>query len=119
MRHKHGNRILGRTADKRRHLFQSLTSSLLLHGSITTTEAKAKELRRFFEPMVTKAKRGEMLPIRRALLADLLHKTDLPRLYAVAKVNQTRPGGYLRLTKLPTKRMDDARMVRIDIMNVA
>ena len=93
-----------------------MTSSLLTHGSIVTTEAKAKELRGFFEPLVTKAKKEITLARRRELLAELMHKTDLPALLEVAQRNATRPGGYLRLTKLPTKRMDDATMVRIDIL---
>src|SRR3990167_4142444 len=111
MKHLHSNRILGRTSSNRTALLKGLVSSLLRHGSITTTEAKGKELRRCFEPLVTQAKQELTLHRRRVLLQELLHAQDLPALLAVAKGNATRPGGYLRLTKLPSLRHDAAPMV--------
>lgn len=95
---------------------QNLTSALLLHGSIMTSEAKAKQLRRFFEPLITRA-RGELtLNNRRRLQQTLIHGTDMSRLLDVAKEYQNRPGGYLRLTKVPVMRGDGARMVRIEFV---
>jgi len=94
----------------------NLTSSLLEHKSLVTTEPKAKEFRRHFEPLVTHAKSELTLANRRYLLARLLHKKDLPLLLDVAKEHAKRPGGYLRITKLPITRADAARMARIDIV---
>jgi large subunit ribosomal protein L17 len=116
MRKKISNRILGRSADERLHLMRLLTSSLLEHGAITTTEAKAKELRGHFEPLVTRAKQELTLANRRLLIAKLEHKADLPTLLEVAKRNEKRPGGYLRITKLPVKRSDAAHMAHIEIL---
>ena len=116
MRKKVNNRILGRSADERLHLMRLLTSSLLEHGAITTSEAKAKELRRHFEPLVTRAKQELTLANRRLLLAELAHKTELQSLLEVAKKNEKRPGGYLRITKLPVTRSDAAHMAHIEIL---
>ena len=117
MKHRHGNRILSRVAVDRQQLLQNLTSGLLTHGSIVTSEAKGKELRKFLEPLITKAKREVSLSIRRQLLAELLHKSDVTHLISVAQANAKRPGGYLRLTKLPQTRGDAARQVRVDIID--
>ena len=95
---------------------QNLTSSLLEHGSLVTTEAKAKEFRRHFEPLITKAREELTLTNRRRLIASLMHKTDLNALVDVAKKQAKRAGGYLRITKLPITRTDAARMARIDIV---
>ncbi len=116
MRKKKSNRILGRTSNQRLHLMRNLTSSLLEHGSIVTSEAKAKELRRHFEPLVTKAKSELTLANRRRLLSEVSGKEELVRLLDVAKSNQKRPGGYLRITKLPVDRTDAAKMARVDIV---
>ncbi len=116
MRKKVNNRILGRSADERLHLMRLLTSSLLEHGAITTSEAKAKELRRHFEPLVTRAKQELTLANRRLLISELAHKKELPLLVEVAKKNEKRPGGYLRITKLPVTRSDAAHMAHIEIL---
>ncbi len=116
MRKKKNNRILGRNSQQRSHLMKNLVSSLLEHGSIVTTEAKAKELRRYFEPLVTKAKGELTLANRRRLVSSLMMETDLPVLLAVAKKHAKREGGYLRVTKLPINRTDAASMARVDIV---
>ena len=116
MRKKVSNRILGRSADERLHLMRLLTSSLLEHGAINTSEAKAKELRRHFEPLVTRAKAELTLTNRRMLIAKLADKAELPQLLAVAKKNKKRPGGYLRITKLPVIRSDAAHMAHVEIL---
>lgn len=117
MRHKHSNRILGRTSTHRKQLMQNLTSSLLEHGSIVTTEAKAKELRKHIEPLITKAKRDLTLANRRLLLSLLLHDKDLQPLVDIAQANKERTGGYLRLTRLPNTRADAAQEMRVDIIS--
>lgn len=116
MRHKHSNRILGRNSQDRKQLMQNLTSSLLEHGSLVTTEAKAKELRKHVEPLITRAKQDLTLANRRLLLSRLLHEKDLAPLVEVAKVHKDRNGGYLRLTHLPVTRADAAPQMRVDIL---
>jgi len=116
MKHKHSNRILSRVAAHRGQLLQNLCSSLLEHGTIVTTEAKAKELRRVIEPLITEAKKEMTIGRRRLLLARLLHATDLPRLLAVAQANQNRHGGYLRLTRIPSNRHDGGSLMRVDFV---
>lgn len=118
MKHRRQKRSLGREKSNRRQLLQSLTSSLLLHGSIVTTEAKAKELRGFIEPLITKARLEMTLANRRRLMASLMHAADFTRLVEAAEANKKRPGGYLRLTHLPTTREDDASMMRVDLLGV-
>lgn len=93
-----------------------MTSSLLEHGSIVTTRARALELRRHFEPLVTLAKSELTLHRRRQLLAQLRGKRDLERLLTVAQQFQQRPGGYLRVTKLLTSRHDQAEMAQIALV---
>lgn len=117
MKHRHGNRILSRTADQRRHLLQNLSTSLLQHKSIVTAEAKGKELKKWFEPLLTEARKEMTLARRRRLLGLLLHAADLPRLRVVAEATKQRPGGYLRLTKLPITRGDGAREVRVEFVD--
>ena len=119
MKHRHGNRILSRTAEQRKHLLQNLASALFTHGSIVTSEAKAKELRRFVEPLITDAKKELTVHRRRELLRKLGSPSDLTGLQKAAQQNSTRPGGYLRLTKLPVRRSDSAHEVRIDILGGA
>lgn len=116
MRKKNSKRILGRTANHRRALMRNLTDSLLQHGSIVTTEAKGKELRGHFEPLVTAAKQDITLARRRELLAQVHNPSAVDRLLEVAKMHASRPGGYLRITKLPRRAGDGASTVRVDIL---
>lgn len=117
MKHRHGNRILSRVASDRKQLLQNLASGLLEHGTLVTSEAKGKELRRFLEPLITRAKRETSLHIRRQLLAQLLHKRDVTRILGVGRAVAKRAGGYLRLSKLPPSRGDGASQVRVDIID--
>lgn len=116
MRHRHGHRILGRTAPHRNSLVRNLTSDLLKHGSLITTQARAQEVRRHIERLITRAKGELTLHRRRQLLAVLASQQDLDTLREIAAQHQSRPGGYTRLTKLPTKRHDAATMVRLDFV---
>ncbi len=119
MKKRHSKRILGRKIGPRKALMKSLISALLLHGSIVTTEAKAKEIRVYCEPLITKAKKGEELANRRALLSATGKKADVERLFVVGKANSKRNGGYLRLTRLPHRRGDNSVMMRVDIIDQA
>lgn len=116
MKHKKKNRILGRERSQRLSLLRGLTHDLLLYGSLTTTKPKALELRRYFEPLVTTARRGLTRHTRRHLQKFLRAAEDMGRLEKVAKTHQNRPGGYVRITRLPIKREDNAPMARIDIL---
>jgi large subunit ribosomal protein L17 len=116
MKHRTKGRILNRERSARLSLLRGLTSDLLKHGSIITTEPKAKELRRYFEPLVTKARAGLTRQSMRTLSKHLRAPEDMGRLTAVAALHAKRPGGYVRITKLPIKRQDDASMARIDII---
>lgn len=115
MKHKRTGRTLGRQAAVREQLFRNLTASLLTHGSVVTTQAKARELRGYFEPLVSQA-RGDMTLARRRRLLRKIKKAELGELIKVAKAQAKRPGGYLRLTRLPKTRSDGATMTRIDIL---
>lgn len=115
MRKRNSKRILSRTAPERQQLFRNLTDALLEHGSIVTSEARGKELRGFFEPLLTDAK-GELTLARRRRLLATVSATGLSRLVDRAKQHSTRPGGYLRLTRLPRQRGDFAKTVRIDFV---
>ena len=117
MRNKHNNRILGRNATERGYLLKGLTSALLEHGAITTTEAKAKELRKHVEPLITRAKQELTLANRRLLLGQLQGQDDLESLVKVGKANAKRPGGYVRLTRLPSERHDNAPVTRVEIID--
>lgn len=117
MKHRHGNRILGRVAVDRRALLTNLSAALLTHGSIVTSEAKAKELRKFLEPLITKARQEKTLHQRRQFLATFPTKVTVERLYRVAEAAEKRPGGYLRLTRLPLMRQDGGAQMRVDILD--
>ncbi len=120
MRHHKNFRSLGRPRNQRKALLRSLAYSLIKHGRITTTVAKAKELRPFVEKLVTKAKSEKISPVarKRHLLAlvggserttDLLEKEIAPRY-------KDRAGGYTRILKLPRRPGDAAEMAIIEFV---
>ena len=116
MRHRKANRQLRRTSEQRLALLRSLASSLIEHGAIETTEAKAKELRPFVEKLITKAKTGTLHARRLAVrhvqkreIADKLFQEVGPKL---AK----RPGGYTRILKIGHRAGDGAEMARIELV---
>lgn len=115
MKHKRTGRTLGRTAAGREQLLRNLTASLLQKGSLVTTSAKAKELRVYFERLISDA-RGEVTLAKRRRLLRKIKKGDLAQLLEVAKAQSKRPGGYLRLTRLPKTRSDGAEESRVDIL---
>lgn len=102
MRHHNANRIFGRDKDERRALMRGLAQSLILHEKITTTEAKAKELRPFAEKLVTAAKLGT-LAARKRILSNLGQPdaTVVAKLVdVIAPKYQDRQGGYTRVVKM-------------------
>lgn len=117
MRHKNKIKPLGRERACRRAMYKNLCSSLINEGSLITTETKGKELRRYFEPLVTSAKGEQTLTKRRRLISKLAHKQDVEELFAIAKKHEKRPGGYLRLIKMPASKGDNAPMVKVEIVS--
>ncbi|HSE34522.1 MAG TPA: 50S ribosomal protein L17 [Candidatus Paceibacterota bacterium] len=101
MRHHNSNRKFGRTTNQRHALLRELAKALLTHGRITTTEARAKEIRPAVEKMVTRA--IDATPAdKRVLAARLGNSTRLAKKLVdeIAPKYKTRKGGYTRITKL-------------------
>lgn len=115
-RHAYQGRKLQRDRDQRRALLRSLVTSLVMHESITTTEAKAKEAAPFFEKLVTKAKKGD-LHNQRQLYAVLLTEVAVKKLVTeLAPLYKSRQGGYTRVTKLNNRRGDNAPMAELSLV---
>ncbi|MBX9906445.1 50S ribosomal protein L17 [Patescibacteria group bacterium] len=102
MRHHNANRIFGRDKDERRALMRGLAKSLILHEKITTTEAKAKELRPFAEKLVTAAKLDTLAARRRVLSTLGQPEADVvQKLFSIiAPKYKERQGGYTRVVKM-------------------
>ena len=116
---RHGDKInnLGRTAAHRRAMLANMSNSLIQHKRITTTLAKAKALRRYFEPLVTKAK-DNSTHSRRIVFSYLQSKEAIQELFGtVATKIGERPGGYVRIIKLGFRRGDGADMALIELVD--
>jgi large subunit ribosomal protein L17 len=114
MRHRRNTTKLKRTAAHRRSLLANLACSLIEHGRIRTTLAKAKALRPVAEKMITLGKRGD-LHARRQAVAFLRQKDIAKKLFEeVAPLSKDRPGGYCRITKLGARMTDSAPMAVIE-----
>ena len=112
MRHRVGHRKLQRTSAHRTALFRNMAAALIKHEQITTTAAKAKELRPYVEKLVTLAKKGG-LSNRRLAHARLLDDTQLVKLFdVIAPRYAERDGGYCRIIKAGI-RMSDAAPISI------
>ena len=120
MRHRVSGKHLGRTPSHRRALRRNMAASLFQHGAIRTTEAKAKELRRFAEKLITIARQGTLHARRQviALLQDRAmtnaegefeDQTVIQKLFdEIASRYEDRPGGYTRIIRLSDRRIGDA-----------
>jgi len=104
-----------RKRDQRRALLRNLSVELFSHGRIKTTEAKAKELRRFAEKFITTAKKGD-LASRRRLLKFLPKKTVQKLFQEIAPRYAERKGGYTRIIKLEPRRSDSSKMALIELI---
>jgi large subunit ribosomal protein L17 len=116
---RHGDKVnnLGRTASHRRALLANLAISLIEHKRITTTLAKAKALRRYVEPLVTKAK-DNSTHSRRVVFSYLQNKYAVTELFStVAEKVGDRPGGYVRIIKLGFRRGDGAETAMIEFVD--
>jgi large subunit ribosomal protein L17 len=117
---RHGKKInhLGRTTAHRHAMLSNMATSLILHKRVTTTVAKAKALRQYVEPLLTKAK-DDTTHSRRTVFATLQNKESMKELFGVVaeKIGQ-RPGGYTRILKLSATRAgDNADMCIIELVD--
>lgn len=121
MRHQKRGRKLNRTASHRRALMRNLASSLIIYKRIQTTDAKAKELRTFIEPLITFAKQGT-LHARRQVMKALpgLHGKQVTTILfdEIAPQMADRPGGYTRIIKLGNRSNDRAPISMIELVDV-
>ncbi len=116
MRHRHGYRKLSRTSAHRAAMLKNLAIALTEHGRIETTLAKAKELRRYYERLITKAAAGDS-NAHRAIFAMLQHKESTKKLVEeIAPEYKDRNGGYTRIIKTRTRRGDAAPMAIIELV---
>ncbi len=117
-----GYRKLGRTSSQRKALLRNLTTDLLNHESIITTEAKAKEVRRTTEKMITLGKKNTLASRRKAesFVFNVKTPDDITvtkKLFDdIAPRYNERNGGYTRMTKLGTRRGDNAELVKIELV---
>ncbi|UZK69420.1 50S ribosomal protein L17 [Sphingomonas sp. S1-29] len=117
MRHRVGGRKLQRTSAHRIALFRNMSAALIKHEQITTTVAKAKELRPYVEKLVTLAKKGG-LSNRRLAHARLLDDAQLIKLFDVlASRYADRPGGYTRIIKAGPRASDASPMAIIEFVD--
>jgi large subunit ribosomal protein L17 len=117
MRHHRAGKKLGRDSAHRKALYANLAGSLIEHGRIKTTEAKAKAVKPFAEQMITLGKRGD-LAARRQAIAELRSQDVVHQLFAeVAPRFSDRPGGYTRIVKLGPRYGDAAEMVYLELVD--
>ena len=116
MRHQIAGRKLSRPSDHRMALFRNQVTDLLKYEKITTTEAKAKEVRGLAEKMITLGKDGGLHARRRAA-AFILDKKVVERVFAdLAPRYKERPGGYTRIIKLGSRLGDGASVARLELV---
>ena len=117
MRHRTKGRSFSRTAEHREAMLRNMATSLFLHGRIETTTEKAKELRRFAEPLITKAKRGD-LHARRLVARKIQDDSALSKLFTeIGPRFAERPGGYTRVLHLGHRPGDAADMSIIELVD--
>jgi large subunit ribosomal protein L17 len=117
MRHRIAGRKLQRTSSHRAALFRNMAAALIKHEQITTTVAKAKELRPYVEKLITLAKKGG-LSNRRLAHARLLDEAQLQKLFDVlAERYATRAGGYTRVIKAGIRASDAAPIAIIELVD--
>ena len=117
MRHRVAGRKLQRTSSHRTAMFRNMAAALIKHEQITTTTAKAKELRPYVEKLITLAKRGG-LSNRRLAHARLLDDAQLAKLFdTLAPRYAARAGGYTRIVKAGIRASDAAPMAIIELVD--
>ena len=117
MRHKKSFNHLGRTASHRKAMLSNMAVSLIMHKRITTTLAKAKELKKFVEPLITKSK-DDTTNSRRVVFSYLQSKEAVTELFKEISVKVAeRPGGYTRIIKLGCRPSDNTPMAFIELVD--
>ncbi len=110
-------RKLGRETRQRRSILAGLTKTVIMEGSVVTTEARAKEVRKFVDKMITYGKRGTLVSRRKALA--FLHNDNevVSKVFnELAKKYESRNGGYTRIIKLKERVGDDALEVKLELV---
>ena len=117
MRHRVKGRKLSRTASHRKATMRALTMALVKEHRISTTVAKAKELRGFVEPLITRSKEDNLLN-RRMVFSALQNKETVKKLFAeIGPKSKDRDGGYTRVIKLGFRQGDGAEMAVIELVD--
>ena len=117
MRHNKKFNHLGRTASHRKAMLANMAISLIMHKRITTTVAKAKELKKYVEPLITRSK-DDTTNSRRVVFSYLQNEEALTELFgAVAAKVGDRPGGYTRIIKLGYRQGDAAQICFIELVD--
>ena len=117
MRHGNSGRNLSRTSSHRKAMFMNMMVSLLRHEMIKTTVSKAKELRRFMEPIITMAKE-DSLHRRRIAHSRLRDRDIVTKLFNdIGPFYKKRPGGYLRILKCEFRKGDNAPMAIVELVD--
>ena len=116
MRHNNTGRRLGRKTSHREAMFRNMVTSLLIHEKITTTDAKAKEIRSVAEKMITLGKRGDLHSMRLAA-SFIREKSVVTKLFSTIAPRYTdRHGGYTRIIKLGIRQGDAASLSLIELV---
>ncbi|GGG17084.1 50S ribosomal protein L17 [Pontibacter amylolyticus] len=116
---RHGKKVnhLGRTASHRKAMLSNMAASLILHKRLSTTVAKAKALRKYVEPLLTKSK-NDTTHSRRTVFAYLQDKESVKELFDEVSVKiANRPGGYTRILKTGYRLGDNAEMCVIELVD--
>ena len=117
MRHGKKDNHLGRTASHRKAMLSNMASSLIIHKRIETTLAKAKELRKYVEPLLTRAKE-DSTHNRRVIFSYLNDKESVKELFGtISDKIASRPGGYTRIIKLGTRLGDAAEVALVELVD--
>jgi len=117
MRHRMSGLKLNRTSAHRKAMFMNMANSLFRHELIQTTLPKAKELRRYVEPMITRAK-VDSVHARRTLFAKLRDNEMIGKLFTVLGPRyEKRPGGYIRILKCGFRKSDCAPMAYVELVD--
>jgi len=116
MRHRYSGRKLNKTGPHKRAMFRNMTASLVEHELIKTTLPKAKELRRFAEPLITLSKQDSVAN-RRLAFDRLRNKETVAKLFTDLGLRyQERPGGYIRILKCGYRTGDKAPMAYVELV---
>jgi len=116
MRHRYFGKKLSRDVKQRKALFKSLVNSLVIHGKIKTTEAKAKAVHGLVDKLITKGKTGT-LHSRRLIAAFLQNKKAVNKIVdELGPLFKKRPGGFTRIVRLGRRQGDNAMMVNLELV---